>query len=413
MYRPKVKLLWMSMFAPISTASSGGSQTFNYYFKQFMQDNRFEIRLISCGMYKEREVVERENSDIIHYIIYWNDPTKRKISKLMNIESKINIFNRNAQLISNTDQKEIKQTLFEYKNSGFIPDVVILEWTNMVMLASMIRDVFPSCKIVASEHDVTFIGYQRKMEYFSGIRRFIWKLKYQHEKKLEIKNLELCDLVLPHNADNKEILVAEGLDDSKIQGLVPYYTNMTLVKRESNYRDILFFGAMSRPENSLSAKWFIDKVLPQLRDLDVRFVILGSNPPENLKQLESERIHITGFVDSVEPYFTKSMCLVAPLILGAGIKIKVLEALSSGIPVLTNYLGIEGIPAERNKDYFYCADPAEYERVIRKIYNGEIDEISLESNAKDFIKNHFSVDKFSETYKNKLVDLGRRSNDNN
>ena len=73
----------------------------------------------------------------------------------------------------------------------------------------------------------------------------------------------------------------------------------------------------------MSALWFIDNVLPLLSDIDIRFVVLGSNPTEELKAKESARVHVTGFVDAVEPYFEKSMCLVAPLVLGAGIKVKV------------------------------------------------------------------------------------------
>ena len=139
-----------------------------------------------------------------------------------------------------------------------------------------------------------------------------------------------------------------GMNEEKIQWLVPYYSNMSGCARKSNNRDILFFGAMSRPENYLSAIWFIENVMPLLNDLDVRFVIVGSKPPEELKRFKSDRIVITGFVNDTLPYFESSMCLVAPLVLGAGIKVKILEAMSSGIPVLTNDIGIEGIEIEDN-----------------------------------------------------------------
>lgn len=397
------------MFAPISTASSGGSQTFNYYFKQFLQDDRFEIRLVSCGVYSEREIVEKETEEIVHHIVYWGSKNQSLFEKVKNIESKFNLLNKNAGLVSNSDKNEIIATIKKYKSDGYEPDVTILEWTNMVMLAKQIKNIYPKTKIVASEHDVTFIGYRRKYEYFTGTKKLLWKLKYMYEKRMELSNLSKCDLVLPHNKDNKAVLMREGILESKIIGLVPYFKNMTLVPRNSNYKDILFFGAMARPENSLSAIWFIENVLPRLTDLDIRFVILGSNPPGELKKYQSDRVYITGFVDSITPYFSQSMCLVAPLVLGAGIKIKVLEALSSGIPVLTNEIGIEGIPAKNEQEYFQCTKPEEYEAMIRCIYNKKFDEKYIENKAKEFIRENFSVDGFSSYYRNEIYRLGGKN----
>ena len=405
----KTKVLWISMFAPISTASSGGSQTFNYYFKQFLQDDRFEIRLVSCGVYSEREIVEKETEEIVHHIVYWGSKNQSLFEKVKNIESKFNLLNKNAGLVSNSDKNEIIATIKKYKSDGYEPDVTILEWTNMVMLAKQIKNIYPKTKIVASEHDVTFIGYRRKYEYFTGTKKLLWKLKYMYEKRMELSNLSKCDLVLPHNKDNKAVLMRERILESKIIGLVPYFKNMTLVPRNSNYKDILFFGAMARPENSLSAIWFIENVLPRLTDLDIRFVILGSNPPGELKKYQSDRVYITGFVDSITPYFSQSMCLVAPLVLGAGIKIKVLEALSSGIPVLTNEIGIEGIPAKNEQEYFQCTKPEEYEAMIRCIYNKKFDEKYIENKAKEFIRENFSVDGFSSYYRNEIYRLGGKN----
>ena len=353
--------------------------------------------------------MEKETEEIVHHIVYWGSKNQSLFEKVKNIESKFNLLNKNAGLVSNSDKNEIIATIKKYKSDGYEPDVTILEWTNMVMLAKQIKNIYPKTKIVASEHDVTFIGYRRKYEYFTGTKKLLWKLKYMYEKRMELSNLSKCDLVLPHNKDNKAVLMREGILESKIIGLVPYFKNMTLVPRNSNYKDILFFGAMARPENSLSAIWFIENVLPRLTDLDIRFVILGSNPPGELKKYQSDRVYITGFVDSITPYFSQSMCLVAPLVLGAGIKIKVLEALSSGIPVLTNEIGIEGIPAKNEQEYFQCTKPEEYEAMIRCIYNKKFDEKYIENKAKEFIRENFSVDGFSSYYRNEIYRLGGKN----
>ena len=140
-----------------------------------------------------------------------------------------------------------------------------------------------------------------------------------------------------------------------------------------------------------------------MNDLNIRFIVLGSKPSDELKNIKSDKVIITGFVDNIEPYFESAMCLVAPLVLGAGIKVKILESLSSGIPVLTNDIGIEGIQAVHEREYFHCTEPSEYEKYIRALYNKEIDEEKLEENSRQFMKKNFDIKKSLNDYKEMLL----------
>ena len=358
-YNSQKNIIWIASNAPYSGAPAAGGQTFNYYLNGFKRSADFNIRLVCWGDIWKKKEIEDEQKDIVHHVIYTEPTLKSKIKKISNIESSYNPWNKNANLISNYCANEIINTLVNWKVEGFLPDCIILEWTN--------------------EHDVKFVVQKRKAKYFKGIKKILWKHKYLYEKKTELNALRECDLILPHNAENKEVLIKCGVNEEKIQWLVPYYSNMSGCARKSNNRDILFFGAMSRPENYLSAIWFIENVMPLLNDLDVRFVIV-------------DRIVITGFVDETLPYFESSMCLVAPLVLGAGIKVKILEAMSSGIPVLTNDIGIEGIPAENGSTYFHCNDAETYNKIIRQLYSGEIDTETVSIKSREFMKQLFDVE---------------------
>ena len=100
---------------------------------------------------------------------------------------------------------------------------------------------------------------------------------------------------------------------------------------------------------------------------NLHFYIIGGNPHQSLFKYESERIHITGFVDSIDFYFSNCIALVVPLLLGAGIKVKVLEAMSAGVLVLTNDIGIEGIPAKDGEHYFHCESATDYKNLLNKL----------------------------------------------
>lgn len=401
-----VNILWIASDLPMKEVKHAGSQTFNFYFNAFRQDKRFDVRLVALSHYNVNAKIEEAFCDIKHDIIYYRQCPKFK--KIMNIESRYNLFNRHAGLLSNYCSQQILKTVKKYKAENYNPDIIIMEWTQTVVLAKELRRIFPQSKMVASEHDVTFIGYERKKNYHAGLQRMVWDIKYRHERRVELSSLKLSDLILPHNADNKEVLVSQGISKDKIFWLVPYFNNMKNNERNSNHKDILFFGAMSRAENYLSAIWFIENVMPRIQDLDVRFVVLGSHPPYILKNMENERVHITGFVDSIEPYFEQSMCLVAPLVLGAGIKVKILEAMSAGIPILTNEIGIEGIPAKDKTEYIHCEGPEEYEEAIRQIYCGDIEEETITKNAKQFMQSHFSLEDCLSSYKDKIHKMGEK-----
>lgn len=402
----KINILWIAASVPSKKVPHAGGQTFNYYFKSFLACPEFELRLVALNDGIDREIIDDELNDINKYIIYKDEVPK--IKKVANIESKLNLANRHAGILSNYCADEILRRVKQYKAEGYYPDIVILEWTGIVLIVPEIRQIYPECKIVASEHDVTFVGYGRMANYYKGLKGCVWEVKYKNEKKLELDALKLCDLILVQNWDNRNLLMQEGLHEENIQWLVPFFNDMRNCTRKPNGKDILFFGAMARPENYLSAIWFIERVMPLIEDMDVRFVVLGSNPPEELKRFESSRVHITGFVDSIIPFFENAVCLVAPLVLGAGIKVKIIEALSSGVPVLTNDIGIEGISAKDGREYIHCVEPSDFEGAIREIFANPSAGAEMEINAKSYIEKNYLLEKSLSDYKNKLLELGER-----
>ena len=100
--------------------------------------------------------------------------------------------------------------------------------------------------------------------------------------------------------------------------------------------------------------------------------------------------------------------MVAPLVLGAGIKVKIIEALSSGVPVLTNDIGIEGISAKDGREYIHCVEPSDFARAIRKIFANPSAGAEMAINAKSYIEKNYLLEKSFDDYKYKLLELGER-----
>lgn len=407
------KLLFISMCMPFPKAFHAGGKTFNYYISRFAEDANNDITLITKVLPEEEQHIKEINKNIKCYFV--NTP-KNTIKKywgyLKSLNSKFNPIYPYGNVLTKEIFDQIEDKIKILKNNGYQPDVVVLEWTWMMLFVDKVKKYFPDAAYVASEHDVSFLGLERQQKIASNpILKIKKKLYYENIKKRELDCIEKCDYVVTHNEKDRKLLLKNGASSEKLGTITPYFDKPNVVERKSNFRDIVFYGAMNRKENSDTAIWFIEKVLPRLKDLDIRFIIVGNKPPEELKKMESDRIVVTGFVDSVEPYFSKAMCLAAPLQAGAGIKVKILEGMAMGVPILTNEIGIEGIDAEDGKHYFHCETVSEYESVIRKIYYKEIDAESVAVRAVEMIEDTYNLEKSFDKYSSKIYSLISKAKD--
>ena len=118
---------------------------------------------------------------------------------------------------------------------------------------------------------------------------------------------------------------------------------------------LVFLGNYRHPPNVDAAEFFAEKVMPGLRRYrpEAEFVVLGAHPTAAVEALsEIEGVSVKGFVDDYRPYFWRAAAFVAPLFSGAGMRVKVLEAMACGAPVIGTPLSMHGIGAKDSMHYF-------------------------------------------------------------
>lgn len=117
------------------------------------------------------------------------------------------------------------------------------------------------------------------------------------------------------------------------------------LKDQNGNRNLLFVGGFSHDPNVDAVLYFCSHIFPLIQSsvTECKLIIVGNNPPEEIRNLQSESIHVAGFVPSLEPVFENSYISVAPLRFGSGMKGKVGEAMSKGLPVVTTSIGAQGM----------------------------------------------------------------------
>lgn len=391
--RKMKKLLWISPYVPYDLVTHAGGKTHNYYVKYFKIHSGYDIHLVSLGLKQEKMQFDLERYNISADIGIVDQNMLQSIWRVFcNMNS---VFNPNHPLGHTilTYQYHMLLRLVKKYAKKQTPDIVIMQWTGAGMLLNEIKKLFQGSYTVIIEEDVSFLGMLRYSRLHADQKKYF--KQYQILKARELEMLNKTDLVVVNNQKDADLLVENGISSHKIYTAMPYYDDYSDVKRlfqENKSRDLLFYGSMEREENHLSVMWFIEHVMPKLQEEKVRLFVVGNQPRPELLQQQNEYIRVEGFVKDVKPYFSRAVCMVAPLKLGAGVKIKILEGLSAGLPVLTNDIGIEGIPAKDGVEYLHCHREEDYVNNVKNLIHHDELAKSIGEAARRFMQSTYNID---------------------
>ncbi len=414
-------ILWLAPYVPYQKVNHAGGKNLNGYIDYFNKSGKYNITFIGLGYEWEREYVSLESQGIKTYIYYRDNSKLDYVARrIVSSFSLLNYKSKYYHLLLLYERIQLQSRVKKYKENGGSPDIIILQWTAMGLLLPWIKELFPNAKYVIIEEDVSYLGFERKYEATKkeSNKGKLKKIKYQYEhlKQDELSVIRKSDITVTMNRKDKKLLISDGINENKVFASASFIDNYSDVERKPDGHTVLFYGSMERSENYEAAIWFIEKVMPLLPQ-NIVFEVVGSRPSEKLLRnaeeynkvneivdeipmilenkyiKKTDRVRIEGFVQDIRPFLEKTTCMVAPLLLGAGIKIKVLEAMSAGVPVITNDIGVEGIYAHNEIEYIHCMEPEEYALEIKKLIDDSQNCYDIGDNARLLVKNEFDAEK--------------------
>ncbi len=136
-------------------------------------------------------------------------------------------------------------------------------------------------------------------------------------------------------------------------------------------KTLIFVGGLSWYPNVSAVQFLVERIWPRIPDPDARLTIVGRSPPEWLTAVcrRDPRVTVTGWVDDVRPVMARSTAFVCPIFDGGGTKLKVLDSLAMGVPLVANPIACEGIDVEDEKNVLLASTEEEFVRQIRRIWD--------------------------------------------
>src|ERR1700730_2612656 len=155
---------------------------------------------------------------------------------------------------------------------------------------------------------------------------------------------------------------------------------------------VVFTGSINYRPNTDAVAYFIKEVMPQLLRLkpSARFVVVGQGAPDSLLRMADANVEFTGAVPDVRPYVARAAVVIAPLRVGSGTRLKILEALTIGKPVVTTTIGCEGLSVVDGEHLVVADDPQPLAEAVARLISDRKLAMELGRSGRALIERDYS-----------------------
>lgn len=214
----------------------------------------------------------------------------------------------------------------------------------------------PGPLVAFAPHNVEHRIIRGTAEAARGARRLFAEIEWRKIKREEERVWRRTPLCIGVSEMDAETFRAGGARRVEVcpNGADPVERVPLPPRAQDEALRVLFVGTGSYQPNERGLAWFIEEVIPRVRGLvPVAFDVVGS-PPR--KPLADPAVSYRGRVPSVAPWYERAHVVVVPVFHGSGTRLKVIEAMAFGRPVLSTLLGAEGLPVEPGVHYVAADD---------------------------------------------------------
>jgi len=252
-------------------------------------------------------------------------------------------------------------------------------------------------KTVLVEIDISFIAKKRQYQLKRGLARFISWLNFLAWRRSEINIAnrfsriatmsELDQRILKSIFPEKQIIVVpNGADLESIQFTIPK-------NRNTDHPRLLFVGGLAHRANLDALEYFLLEIFPLLRKKypQLRLLVAGQTAghENKLKSLAAQGLDLLGFIPDLTEHFSNCIAFIAPLRIAGGTRLKIVQAMASGIPVISTSIGSEGLQVIDGKHLFIAENASEFLQALERIVNDPKKTEKMIKSARELCEKHY------------------------
>lgn len=398
-----MKILMLSPRFPLP-ADDGGKIGIFELFKHFSLNN-CSVTLFSY-YFEDIETKYINQAEQYGKVILYKKNTKNNVSNLLK-----SIFYTNSLFVQKHIDHEVINLLSDYVLKENI-DIIEGEHASMAYLAYLISQK-TGVKFTHRVHNIEYKIWQRFADSKSNWNPIKYYLSIQANKlkkneEFLIKNASLNMTVSPK--EQKELkkefpnanilLILSGID----------FKNIQISSFESKQKNVFMHATTFNWVHNIDAiSWYINKVqtIVNKSNANAKLWIFGKNAPEQFSNYTGIGVDLKGYVDSIAEYYHQSLFYIAPLFVGSGIRIKIIEAMSYGLPVIASTISAEGISelAGEEEGLFICDNEQDFANKVIELLADPQRTYQLGLNARKFAEKHFDFNKNIALLINKYTEI--------
>lgn len=289
-------------------------------------------------------------------------------------------------------------------------DIVQLEGLYLMPYVETIRR-HSAAKVVLRSHNIEQEIWKRiSQTETNSVKRIYFRLLANRLRLFEYAAINRYDLLVPITQRDKEEF--DRMGNLKPAFVCPAtldgcdFTSPVTVKPSNS---LFFLGSLDWKPNQEGLLWFISQVFPKVKLLDqkITFHVAGRNAPDWLKdKIKGDGIFFHGEIPDATQFMREHGILVSPCFSGGGMRVKIIEAMTQGNPVVTTSIGAEGLGAVHGKNILIGHSSTEFVDHIDRLLKFPDFYVKIGTNALSFVRQHFDNMKITADlvsfYKNHL-----------
>lgn len=259
-----------------------------------------------------------------------------------------------------------------------------------------LRWLWPQAPIVLDELEIMSVALERRLQALGPNPQVERDLA--RWKRFERRIWTEADVVLTVSAE--EAAVVDDTVGTPKARIVPNGVDLGFFRFEERRpsKTLIFLGNLAHSPNAIGLDRFLREVWPEvsLRNPGVGLEIVGDGASPALLRYADQNVRFIGFVDDVRDSMARAALMVVPIVSGGGTRLKVLEAMAAGVPVVSTPLGCEGLGVRDGEHVVLAELDKPFADAVVRALEQFAEARRIAANARRHVEAHFSWDAVGE-----------------